>query len=934
MVGALESILEFKSESTMGVASRVAVKMVNILPSSLLQSHVLDLMRPLASLLSTWQFQVSISCASALNAILSNISIKTEREVWQILKETKVVGSLVDNIKEFSVGNKPTEYLEEMVSLLSKILWWWPQSRFCVWTDTELLNFLDTLQLERENSTKVAVLQLYSTLALCGAWASKLLENGEALLRMMVDSMERANNHSIRMEGFRLAQCLAINKRECLKMIKRCGEPLVKAIISGMRDRNSHSEKLAKNHRSIVEEACRLALITRWAGDHHIYFWKAGVDAVLLDLLLGSYEKIDLFKQELSMKELIVVVRDGLNTNFHLSLRPYVWDILGWIATNCAEDFNTEAHGRKLHLKILIVCACLAFVDSIHVTRQISQSSPTNTAVSESASRAVLMMVYSPCKYIASVARSLLLEILKSNGKDYTEYLLETLIARSSGNNFGIPGNLQIVICLMSLACYSSLPKYRKLIIKHQGIKTLLNFIRWWFSNPVRIKRSNVASHLHNSFTERSCCCSATEDWEGEDMLLLFSLWSLAELLHHLDPIKVHLLDNQTNFNEVQLVSELQKICRHSRTPGPRWYAVYILCVFGHYGFPCEMGDRIGKALTDNEYTDLELNLVNGESIYVHGVVLMVRSPSLLPPGELLVKEKASSGSSVKQDAENRVITAIHLSSHVDYQSLSKLLEYVYFGYVQASEDLVKKLKIFAKHCGLHHLLQMLSKRHPKWGTPMPSFDLTPALRPGGHHFSDILLESNTRELVSWMCNSCSASVPHLHVHKVILESSCDYLQALFRSGMQESHLQTIKVPVSWESLVKLVNWFYSDQLPEPSFGCLWDNMDADEKLHEVQLYIELCWLAEFWLIEDLHEECYRVSVSCLDSSRYLSVKIMQSAAIFTQWKLAEVAANYMAPLYHSLRNSGELDALDDSLVEMVRSASVRLSQEGSRSSS
>lgn len=131
----------------------------------------------------------------------------------------------------------------------------------------------------------------------------------------------------------------------------------MKAIISGMRDRNSHSEKLAKNHRSIVEEACRLALITRWAGDHHIYFWKAGVDTVLLDLLLGSYEKIDLFKQELSMKELIVVVRDGLNTNFHLSLRPYVWDILGWIATNCADDFNTEAHGRKLHLKILIVCA-------------------------------------------------------------------------------------------------------------------------------------------------------------------------------------------------------------------------------------------------------------------------------------------------------------------------------------------------------------------------------------------------------------------------------------------------------------------------------------------------------------------------------------------------------------------------------------------------
>ncbi|KAL2473204.1 BTB/POZ domain-containing protein [Forsythia ovata] len=833
MVGALESILEFKSESTMGVASSVAVKMVNSLPSLMLQSHVLDLLHPLASLLSTRELQVAISCASALNTVLSNISTKIEREVWQILKETKAVGCLVHNVKEFSVGNKPIEYLKEMASLLSKILWRWPQSRFCVWTDAKLLNVLDTLQLERENSTKVAVLQLYSTLALCGYGAEKLLENGEALLRMMVDCMDCANNHSIRMEGFRLAQCLAINKRGCLKMIKICGEPLVKAIISGMRDCNSHSEKLAKNQMSIVEEACRLALITRWAGDHHIYFWKAGVDRVLLDLLLGNYDKIHQLQQKLSVKEQIVVVREGLNTNFSLSLRPYAWDILGWIATKCAEDFNYGALGNEYHLKILIMCACLAFVDSILMARQISQSSPTNTAVSESASRAVLMMIF-------------------------------------------------------------------------------------W-------------KQVRDS-SERSCCCSATEDWEGEDMFLLFSLWSLAELLHHSDPIKNHLLDNQTNFNEAQLVSELQKICRHCSNAGPRWYAVYILCVFGHYGFPSRMGDRIGKALTENEYTDLELNLVNGESIYVHGVLLMVRCPSLLPPGELLVKEKASSGSSVKQDAENRMITAVRLSARVDHQSMLKLLEYVYFGYIQASEDLVKKLKLFAKHCGLHHLLQMLCRRHPKWGTLMPSFDLTPALRPGGHHFSDILLESNTRQLENWMCDSCSASVPHLHVHKVILESSCDYLQALFRSGMQESHLQTIKVPVSWESLVKLVTWFYSDQLPEPSFGCLWDNLDADEKLLEVQLYIELCWLAEFWFIEDLREECYRVSVSyCLDSSRYLSVKIIQTAAIFTQWKLAEVAANHMAPLYHSLRNSGELDALDDNLIEMVRSASVRLSQEGSR---
>lgn len=52
--------------------------------------------------------------------------------------------------------------------------------------------------------------------------------------------------------------------------------------------------------------------------------------------------------------------------------------------------------------------------------------------------------------------------------------------------------------------------------------------------------------------------------------------------------------------------------------------------------------------------------------------------------------------------------------------------------------------------------------------------------------FRDIILESKATELLSWTCNVCPFSVPHMHVHKVILSASCDYLQALFNSGMQE----------------------------------------------------------------------------------------------------------------------------------------------------
>jgi hypothetical protein len=147
------------------------------------------------------------------------------------------------------------------------------------------------------------------------------------------------------------------------------------------------------------------------------------------------------------------------------------------------------------------------------------------------------------------------------------------------------------------------------------------------------------------------------------------------------------------------------------------------------------------------------------------------------------------------------------------------------------------------------------------------------------------------------------------------------------------SHSGTIKVPVSWEALVKLVNWFYSNELSRPPSGCLWDYMETKEKLYELKPYVELCWLAEFWFLEDLKEPCSNVIVFCLDSSRLLSINVIQIAANLSLWKMAEVAANYMAPLYRQLRDSGELEVLDDMLVDMVRAASVRLSQEGGSNS-
>lgn len=46
--------------------------------------------------------------------------------------------------------------------------------------------------------------------ALCLNGAKKILENGETLLKMMVDSMDISKPYSIQMEAFKLAQCLMV----------------------------------------------------------------------------------------------------------------------------------------------------------------------------------------------------------------------------------------------------------------------------------------------------------------------------------------------------------------------------------------------------------------------------------------------------------------------------------------------------------------------------------------------------------------------------------------------------------------------------------------------------------------------------------------------------------------------------------------------------
>ncbi|OMO65822.1 BTB/POZ-like protein [Corchorus capsularis] len=916
IVGALVWILQCKNGAIVGMAANVVVKLVGT-NSSMMQFYLTDLIYPLSSLLSSNDLEVATSCATALNMTVSNLSVRSEKKVWEMIKEAKTVIQISRIIHEFPCGTLPIEYFQEMASLLSAILWRWPPSRYSVWNDAIVMKALEDSWIKSNISTKVAVLKLYSALALCNKVAQQLVEDGGILLPMMVQSMGSSEPLSVRVEGFRLAQHLAADEQRCIKMTSLYSGPLAKAITGAMRGWRG-SENIANDQMSLLVEACRLALITRWPGKHHSCFWEQGIDKLLLDLVLENFDK-QVSDHRLSPGEQISIAQKGLDRNFLLALRPYIWEILGWLSVHCEKDFRPSTHRNELHVNILITCACLSFVEAIRRGCQICENDDTSSC--ESSTRPVLMMMHSASTYITSKVRYILSGILEPNGNEYLKRLLHLLTYAASTNNSGLPNVSKTVIKLVGLTCYSGLPQYQKDVIKGDVMEILVTLITQCLSNQVCIRRS-FAPHFLNVYYERACCWITSEEWEGKDALLFYSLWALAELVQHSSDI------NYTNSNLVKIV---QDVIDNVSAPGPRWFAAHILSYFGVYGFPNKHDKGFGKALEDKDQTDVQLLFANGESVRAHGVILAVQCPSLLPPEKFSHNAKTTDEFSVRDIPEKlRPMSQkeVRLSAHVDQQALLKLLDYVYFGYVEAGEDVARKVKTLAKFCNLKPLFLMLCRKIPKWGTPIPSTDLTHALGPAGFHFSDVILEAKAAEKMPWACGFCSLLEPHMHAHKIILQSRCNYLRALFQSGMQESNSQTIKVPISWEALNKLVHWFYSSDLPNPPTGCLWDNMDIKERLFELKAYIELYWLAEFWMMEDVQDTCFGVIERCLDSDRQLSVEVIKLASSFSLWKLAELAADYMAPLYNKLRDSGDLEELDEVLVELVRDASVRLSRQ------
>ncbi|XP_074296017.1 BTB/POZ domain-containing protein At1g04390 [Silene latifolia] len=924
IVKAIASILQSPNDFVLTMASQLVSKLTSILPASLLDPHVVRLTQPLSSLLSNHQSQVAIMTATALNLILSKLSHKKENEISQILEKHNVVAQLIANLKILYDKIKPIEYFVEMSSLLSSVMKIWPHTRYPVWSDTKLTQVIQLFCCKPESSVRLAVLQLYFAIALCGYGAHKLVDSGELLVNTIVNCMGESQPQSVRILAFKVAQRLTACEDLCLKVLSFSSKPVVEAIISAMNCSSTHHRKVSSSDLCLVMEACRLALITRWPGRHHGYLWRLGVHKYLLNLLMPDFLNVHPHNQSLSIEGLISVAREGLNINFLLDLRPYIWEIFGSLLAQCDEDFNPSKNGNEICIRVLITSACLSFQDSISRERLLHRANRECTLSSISAAKAVLMMMYSPCEYIAFHARLMLSEVLRLEGEEQLKHLLKDLQFIGSEVT-SMPDRHQILISIMGLVCYSGLPQFYTCVVKYKGVKALLAFVRWWLRNEAHFEGVSLSSHVRDTTKLRLCCMIDIVDWEGKEIHLFLALWSLAELInrHEAEGGSIDIFAWETTYGKESFIHDIHDICARTSSSGLRWYSSYLLSLFGIYGFPSKLGKKVSSLFCEKDYGDMYLVLRDGKSIGVHKVVLLVRCPSFLPPDET----SNSFPEDQVMDKIQKTKREVTLSAHVDEQAIFKVLDFVYSGCLNAEGELVRKAKVLAKHCNIQPLLHLLCKKRPKWGAAVPNFDLTSALGPAGRDYSDVILEATSKEDTGSSTNCCSFPRPHIHSHKAILMSSCKYVWALFQSGMQESRSETLKIPVSWEALYKFVVWAYSGDVPRPLSGCMWDNMDIETKMLELRPYIELCWLAEFWFIDDLGNECSQVVASFLDSPE-LSLKLIQFAASFSQWEIVNIAANRIASIYGNLRCSSALDVLDEGLVELIRLASVRLSQE------
>ncbi|KAJ4747265.1 hypothetical protein LUZ62_081670 [Rhynchospora pubera] len=872
IIPALTGILKSHNVASQNYATEVTSKLVSIIQNNIRDYPTLEMIASLCHLLLLDRFACTTksSCVIALSTILKKMSSvigENHRKIKNILEANSIVGCISHLL------NDEMEGFTETVVLLRTIVLGWPEMRYRVWKDNNLMKILEDNCDNSNISISTNVLKVLSSLALCSHGAKHLLEN-EALFRKIIRCMGKSSAVGVRIESLILFRHLRFG--ELISTVRNTNyETIVEAMTDAM---------AISNGEPLILEACRtMSVLTRGAGPHHLQLWVCNIDRISADIILRRFT----YNQNL------------LGNKEILEVHQHVWDILSFLVAYLPQQFRPKSTG----LDDLISSAC-SWALTVVGRRSRSMSSDI-LYLDEAVCRALLLMLLSPCNYVSQTSRS----ILSAQFEPYYDsisQLVERVFASLHSTSTGAVPTSQAISDLTILGCLATFPQYQTLILKWKGLNIFLDVIKGRLDGDILVDREKVMPHLRKLYTGKTCCSELVNDWEGADLSLFYALICLSQLIDASN----YSIQDSTN-------SLFWRILRDDHIgEGPKSYCAYILSLFGIYGFPSNFGTKIGELSDMKVLADIRFLLSAGYTLDVHGAILAARCPKLVPPNIEAVSDK---------------MTIVKMSERVDKEALGKILGYVYTGFTELNdldEGCFKKVKVLANNCSLESLSQMLNKEWPKWGSCGPHFNLAGALGLDGHPFLDVILEAKSSKQMSCKYSSCHLSTPHVHAHKIILCANCEYLRGLFSSGMHDSFSNLIKVPIDYEALIKLNKHFYHGKMPQVNPDCYWKSLTREEQISELIAYTELSSLAEYWFLEGVAEDCLSSMVPLLsygNTDIEVIIEVVRFAYNLGQYRVVEMCVKNLAPIYPKLRYSGYIAETGDDVAEILRIEHVRL---------
>lgn len=610
-------------------------------------------------------------------------------------------------------------------------------------------------------------------------------------------------------------------------------------------------------------------------------------------------------------------------------------------------------------------------------------------------SRAAYAFIVSRNEALSGQTKKALEVTLCSHGRGWISSLVRQLSAHRSNSGTGTPAdNASHVALLTAVSVLFSLPSsFMELInaeigkvlictIKDQvGVRTV-NKSESFLEDSDEVEMSKfLRTDSGVTFDDDSSEIEEyfgrpIEDWEGEDSVLFSALRALVELFRNQadklslkKDITVAGVQNQNigsglfairpscNIHSTpevgdELLQEAEKLLLElagdTFAPGIRWNAVEARAFLGKFGFPGIVGECIQSVFNDPTRADVVFQFNTGERLHVHLPILASRSPSLLSAFVSKGSQAALTAGKLRDDkdtarskySEKEIQSSpllAHVSARFSYAVFRSVLEFVYTGFTVVPNGDVTDVAILARKCGLQPLTKLLQKEMPEWGERVAPCDLSGALSPAGWPFRDAVLYTGEANVVPSIeggeTSDCTYVGPHVHVHKVILEARCEYLAALFRSGMRDSVSGLVFVPeVTIVAVTGLVRFFYTGRLSferlrqacdSESLGKLKEEEKVFEGVSHFSAAMQLAQLAESWMMPNLQECCWDYVLKRLRFGNALHV--LQEGSRWRQWGPVEAAVECVAPAYLELRDREELDCLSEELREAIREAHVKL---------